>query len=48
VLSVCLTPHHFQETDHHRQIFHAHFVVKGREAAQAALMMAKTRRALAA
>jgi 6,7-dimethyl-8-ribityllumazine synthase len=48
VLSVCLTPHHFQETDHHKQIFRAHFVVKGREAAQAALMIAKTRRALAA
>lgn len=48
VLSVCLTPHHFQETDHHRQIFRAHFVLKGREAAQAALMIAKTRRALAA
>ena len=37
VLSVSLTPHHFQETDHHIGIYRAHFVEKGREAAQAAL-----------
>lgn len=43
VLSVSLTPHHFQETDHHREIFHSHFVQKGREAAQAALMIGRTR-----
>ena len=43
VLSVSLTPHHYQETDHHNAIYHAHFVDKGREAAQAALMIAKTR-----
>lgn len=36
VLSVSLTPHHFQETDHHRAIFRDHFVTKGLEAAQAA------------
>ena len=48
VLSVSLTPHHYQETDHHRAIFRAHFVEKGREAAQAALMIAKTRAQLAA
>lgn len=36
VLSVSLTPHHFRETDHHRDIFRAHFVTKGKEAAQAA------------
>lgn len=48
VLSVSLTPHHFQETEHHRQIFRAHFVKKGREAAEAALMIGKTRAALAA
>jgi len=39
VLSVSLTPHHFQETAHHIGIFKAHFVEKGREAAQAALML---------
>jgi len=39
VLSVSLTPHHFQPTDHHIGIYKAHFVEKGREAAQAALML---------
>lgn len=48
VLSVSLTPHHFQETDHHTAIYRDHFVQKGREAAQAALMIGKTRAALAA
>jgi 6,7-dimethyl-8-ribityllumazine synthase len=43
VLSISLTPHQYQETDHHRQIFRAHFVEKGREAARAALMIGKTR-----
>lgn len=43
VLSVSLTPHHYQETDHHRQIYSSHFVEKGREAARAALMIANTR-----
>lgn len=37
VLSVSLTPHHYQETDHHNAIYRAHFVEKGREAASAAL-----------
>ncbi len=36
VLSVSLTPHHFQETDHHMAIFRDHFVTKGAEAAKAA------------
>lgn len=36
VLSVSLTPHHFQETEHHISIFRQHFVQKGREAANAA------------
>ena len=43
VLSVSLTPHHFQETDHHTAIFRAHFVQKGREAAEAALKITATR-----
>jgi 6,7-dimethyl-8-ribityllumazine synthase len=46
VLSVSLTPHRYQETDHHREIFRAHFVEKGREAARAALMITKTRESL--
>ena len=41
VLSVSLTPHHFQETDHHMKIYREHFVVKGREAAEAALKIGK-------
>ncbi|MFS4581758.1 6,7-dimethyl-8-ribityllumazine synthase [Phaeobacter sp. C3_T13_0] len=45
VLSVSLTPHHYQETDHHNAIYRAHFVDKGREAANAALMITKTRQA---
>ena len=47
VLSVSLTPHHYQETEHHSAIFRAHFVEKGREAARAALMIGKTRAKLA-
>lgn len=47
VLSVSLTPHQFQETDHHNQIYRSHLVEKGREAARAAIMIVKTR-ALAA
>ena len=47
VLSVSLTPHHYQETDHHNAIYREHFVTKGREAAQAALMIGRTRAALA-
>ncbi|MFW8633777.1 6,7-dimethyl-8-ribityllumazine synthase [Cribrihabitans pelagius] len=43
VLSVSLTPHQFQETAHHNAIYRAHFVEKGREAANAALMITRTR-----
>jgi 6,7-dimethyl-8-ribityllumazine synthase len=35
VFSVVLTPHHFHEHEPHRQFFFDHFVVKGREAADA-------------
>ena len=48
VLSVSLTPHHYQETAHHNAIYEAHFVEKGREAANAALMIGKARAAVAA
>ena len=41
VLSVSLTPHQYQETDHHNAIYRAHFVEKGREAANAALQIGK-------
>jgi 6,7-dimethyl-8-ribityllumazine synthase len=43
VLSVSLTPHHYQETDHHKAIYRAHFVEKGREAASAARNIVATR-----
>ena len=48
VLSVSLTPHHFQETEHHMSIYAAHFVTKGQEAAKAALMIGRTRAQVAA
>lgn len=48
VLSVSLTPHQYQDTAHHKQIYRSHFLEKGREAAQAALMVTKTRTLLAA
>lgn len=48
VLSISLTPHQYQETEHHKQIYRAHFVEKGREAARAALMIGTTRALLAA
>lgn len=35
VLSAVLTPQHFHEHAEHRDFFHAHFVVKGQEAARA-------------
>lgn len=48
VLSVSLTPHQYHDTDHHRAIFRDHFVIKGEEAADAALKLTRTRAALAA
>ncbi len=47
ILSVSLTPHQYQETDHHNAIYRAHFVEKGREAAQAALKITATRATIA-
>lgn len=46
VLSVSLTPHHYQETAHHTAIFRQHFVQKGREAAHAATQILATRASL--
>lgn len=37
VLSAVLTPHHFHEHVEHRKYFHAHFAVKGTEAADACI-----------
>lgn len=44
ILSVSLTPHQFQETDHHIGIFKQHFVEKGREAAKAAVTLSDNER----
>ena len=46
VLSVSLTPHHYQETEHHNAIYNAHFVENGREAAVAALSILEARTGL--
>ncbi|CUI44753.1 6,7-dimethyl-8-ribityllumazine synthase [Cognatishimia activa] len=46
VLSVSLTPHQYQETEHHNAIYRTHFVEKGREAARGALGVLKTKAAL--
>lgn len=43
VLSISLTPHQYQDTPHHNAIYSDHFVEKGREAAEAALMVGRTR-----
>lgn len=37
ILSVSLTPHHFQPTDEHREFYMQHFIKKGHEAADAAV-----------
>ena len=47
VLSVVLTPHNYQETEAHRRFFLEHFVVKGREAADAVLALTGDARAAA-
>ncbi|RCS23501.1 6,7-dimethyl-8-ribityllumazine synthase [Phyllobacterium salinisoli] len=50
LLSAVLTPHHFHEGREHQDFFHAHFQVKGREAANAAIaiLAARSRIAVAA
>ena len=48
VLSAVLTPHHFHEHGEHARYFGEHFVVKGTEAAQAALRTIALHRAIAA
>lgn len=48
VLSVSLTPHQYQDTEHHNATYRAHFVIKGQEAAKAALAVASVRQQIAA
>ena len=42
VLSVSLTPHHFQPTEEHIGFYRAHFVKKGHEGADAAVSITAT------
>ena len=46
ILSVSLTPHHFQESEHHVKIYREHFIQKGQEAGNAALGITRTRNLL--
>ena len=46
ILSVVLTPHHFQESEDHRRFFLDHFKKKGREAAEACIAVLDLRGAL--
>ena len=48
VLSAVLTPHHFHEHVEHRKYFHAHFALKGIEAADACLRTIEALRQTAA
>ncbi|EPE95105.1 6,7-dimethyl-8-ribityllumazine synthase [Rhizobium grahamii] len=43
ILSVVLTPHHFQETEVHVRFFEQHFVTKGKEAAAACAAILEAR-----
>lgn len=48
ILSISLTPHNYQETEHHMRIFKEHFVEKGQEAGRAALMLNEAKTKIAA
>jgi 6,7-dimethyl-8-ribityllumazine synthase len=48
VLSVSLTPHHFQPTQEHQSFFAQHFIKKGAEAADAAAEVARLYQRIAA
>ena len=39
ILSVVLTPHHFNDQPEHRDFFHEHFKIKGKEAGEACLQL---------
>lgn len=46
VLSVSLTPHQYQETEHHNQIYREHFIQKGKEAGNAVSRIVQLRNTL--
>ena len=43
ILSVVLTPHHFQENNTHQEFFKNHFTTKGKETGLACLQMLKAK-----
>jgi len=48
ILSVVLTPQHFDESPQRQKFFFDHFVIKGKEAAEACLMVLEQKTAVAA
>ena len=48
VLSISLTPHNFHATEYHTGIYREHFIIKGREAGEAALAIVRTLDSVAA
>jgi len=48
MISVVLTPHHFHEHAEHQQFYHAHFKLKGEEAARACVNTVASLRKVAA
>lgn len=48
ILSAVLTPHNFHDSAEHHRFFHEHFVVKGKEAAQACTAILGARSLIAA
>ena len=48
MFSVVLTPHQFHSHEEHQRFFHEHFLLKGKEAAQACLFAISGLRAIAA
>ncbi len=48
VPSTVLTPHHFHDSEEHRQFFLEHFKMKGAEAAEACVAVLRVREEVAA
>ena len=45
ILSIVLTPHHFNEQEQHHNFFMDHFKIKGKEAAEACMQILKNQKA---
>ncbi len=48
ILSVVLTPQHFDESDERQKFFFDHFIIKGKEAAEACVMVLEQKAAVTA